>query len=114
MNFFCICIGGRIDHAHHDTNAYRANHDVYALHKAVEEAKSLTNEEDTLIVVTADHSHAFSIAGYPHINKDLYGKLGTDSTLWLKMKFISSCTAELSNFRSLQDLSMTPKHQGLT
>ena len=55
---------GRIDHAHHGTNAYRALKDLQALDEAVAAAKSAVGD-DTLILVTADHSHVLSIAGYP-------------------------------------------------
>jgi len=55
---------GRVDHAHHDTNAYRALRDMQALNAAVKLAKAEVGN-DTLIIVTADHSHAFTIAGYP-------------------------------------------------
>ena len=55
---------GRVDHAHHGTNAYRALRDMQALNDAVELAKEKTGE-DTLIIVTADHSHVFTLAGYP-------------------------------------------------
>ena len=55
---------GRIDHAHHGTNAYRALVDTQALNEAVKVAKAKSSE-DTLIMVTADHSHVFTMAGYP-------------------------------------------------
>ena len=55
---------GRVDHAHHGTNAYRALTDMQALNEAVKIAKDKAGD-DTLILVTADHSHVFTIAGYP-------------------------------------------------
>ena len=55
---------GRIDHAHHGTNAFRALTDAQALNEAVKVAIEMASEE-TLIMVTADHSHVFTMAGYP-------------------------------------------------
>ncbi len=55
---------GRIDHAHHGTNAYRALKDLQALDDAVAAAVAKA-DENTLILVTADHSHVFTMAGYP-------------------------------------------------
>jgi alkaline phosphatase len=57
--------GGRIDHAHHAGNAYRALVDTAALDAAVARALSMVDLNDTLIVSTADHSHTLTIAGYP-------------------------------------------------
>ncbi|MEN9596562.1 MAG: hypothetical protein RL236_996, partial [Pseudomonadota bacterium] len=56
---------GRIDHAHHAGNAYRALTDTVELSNAVKYALDNTNPKETLIIVTADHSHTFTIAGYP-------------------------------------------------
>lgn len=55
---------GRVDHAHHGINAYRAMTDMQALNEAVKVAKAKAGD-DTLIMVTADHSHVFTMAGYP-------------------------------------------------
>jgi len=55
---------GRVDHAHHATNAFRALTDMQALNEAVKVAKDKSGDE-TLILVTADHSHVFTMAGYP-------------------------------------------------
>lgn len=63
--YFVFIEGGRIDMAHHDNKARLALDETLELSKAVAAAKELTSEEDTLIVVTADHSHAFSFSGYP-------------------------------------------------
>ena len=57
--FYLMVEGGRIDHAHHAGNAYRALSDTVAFSDAVAVAMKLVNLEDTLIVVTADHSHVF-------------------------------------------------------
>ena len=62
--YLLIVEAGRIDHAHHATNAYRALKDAIALSDAVAAAVEATDDEDTLIVVTADHSHTLTIAGY--------------------------------------------------
>ena len=58
--FYLMVEGGRIDHAHHAGNAYRALTDTIALAEAVKVAREMTDDEDTLIIVTADHSHTLS------------------------------------------------------
>ena len=73
---------GRIDHAHHAGNAYRALSDTVELSNAVRKALEKTNSQDTLIVVTADHSHTFTIAGYPERGNPIMGLVkhpGSDS-----------------------------------
>jgi alkaline phosphatase len=71
--FFLHVEGGRIDHAHHAGNAQRALLDAIEMAKAVKKAYEMTDPNDTLIVVTADHSHTFTIAGYPHRGNDILG-----------------------------------------
>lgn len=70
----CFILGGRIDHGHHDGKAKKALYETLSLEDAVREAVALTDEEETLIVVTADHSHVFNIAGYPKRGNDILGK----------------------------------------
>ena len=55
----------RIDHAHHAGNAFRALTDAQALDEAIGAAAQMVDLRDTLIIVSADHSHTFNIAGYP-------------------------------------------------
>jgi len=67
--------GGRIDHGHHETRAKYALEEVISLNEAVERAVSLTDDDDTLIVVTADHSHVMTIGGYPSRGNPILGQL---------------------------------------
>ncbi|ABV86471.1 alkaline phosphatase [Shewanella pealeana] len=71
--FVLIIEAGRIDHAHHAGNAARALHDTIALSEAVRVAMEKTSEKDTLLMVTADHSHVFTIAGYPTRGNPILG-----------------------------------------
>lgn len=63
--FVLVVEGGRIDHAHHFGNAHRALTDTIALSDAVRAALEQVDLDDTLVVVTADHSHVLTFAGYP-------------------------------------------------
>lgn len=67
-------LGGRIDHAHHDNSAKKAMYEMAAFNDAISYAVNATNEQDTLIVVTADHSHAFTMGGYPTRGNPILGK----------------------------------------
>lgn len=71
--YFLMVEGGRIDHAHHDGNAYRALTDAIAFSDAIRAAVKKVNLNDTLIIVTADHSHTFTIAGYPARGNNVLG-----------------------------------------
>lgn len=73
--YFLMVEGGRIDHAHHAGNASAALRDTIAFSEAVQAAVERTDSEDTLIIVTADHSHVFTIAGYPRRGNPILGKL---------------------------------------
>ncbi|QIL90854.1 alkaline phosphatase [Microbulbifer sp. SH-1] len=77
--YFLLVEGGRIDHGHHAGNAYNALHDAVEFAKAVQVAMDNTDAKDTLIIVTADHSHTFTIAGYPTRGNPILGKvIGND------------------------------------
>ena len=71
--YFLMVEAGRIDHAHHQTNAYRALTDTVELASAVQTAYEATNPNETLILVTADHGHVFTIAGYPERGNPILG-----------------------------------------
>lgn len=62
--FVLLVEGGRIDTAHHETTAMLALDEAKEFQKAVEHVKNHTNEDDTLIIVTADHSTTMTVGGY--------------------------------------------------
>lgn len=67
--------GARIDHANHSGNAYRALTDTVAMSDAVRVATEMTRDDDTLIIVTADHSHTLNFVGYPARGNPILGKV---------------------------------------
>ena len=71
--YFLMVEGGRIDHAHHNGNAFRALTDTVELSNAVRTALGKVNLDETLIIVTADHSHTFFIQGYPARGNNILG-----------------------------------------
>jgi alkaline phosphatase len=70
--FFLMVEAGRIDHGHHAGSAKKALTDAVELSQAVKRATELMGD-DTLIVVTADHSHAFTMSGYPTRGNPILG-----------------------------------------
>lgn len=71
--FVLLVEGGRIDHAHHAGNAYRALRDAEAMDEAVARVLSLVNLDETLVITTADHSHTLTISGYPERGNPILG-----------------------------------------
>ncbi|KAM3923097.1 alkaline phosphatase, tissue-nonspecific isozyme-like [Leptodactylus fuscus] len=71
--FFLLVEGGRIDHGHHAGQAKLALHEAVEMDKAVGQAGKLTSVKDTLTLVTADHSHVFTIGGYPPRGNPILG-----------------------------------------
>lgn len=69
--FFLFVEGAAIDIAHHETLAKKALDETVEFSKAIQAASDLTNPLDTLIVVTSDHAHTMSMAGYPVRGNDI-------------------------------------------
>lgn len=64
---------GRIDHAHHLGAAALALRDTVELDRAVAAVMARVDLTDTLVIVTADHSHNFTMAGYPQRGNPILG-----------------------------------------
>ena len=65
--------GGRIDQAHHEGWAQRALNETIAFDLAIEKAISMVNLDETLVMVTADHSHDMVFTGYAKRGSDVTG-----------------------------------------
>ncbi|WP_432509978.1 alkaline phosphatase [Kineococcus sp. SYSU DK001] len=69
--FFLMVEGASIDKSEHPLDGPRAVYDTIELDQAVGIAKEWAKDrDDTLIVVTADHNHAMSIAGTHTLSKE--------------------------------------------
>lgn len=62
--FFLQVEAGRVDHANHAGNLARVVRDQKAFADAVAMADEMTDDANTLIIVTADHEHALAFNGY--------------------------------------------------
>ncbi|CAF1227342.1 unnamed protein product, partial [Didymodactylos carnosus] len=71
--YFLFVEGGLIDVMHHKTFARLAIEEVVDFDRTIEQATKQSNENETLIIVTADHSHTFSFGGYGYRGSDIFG-----------------------------------------
>ncbi|KAL0829063.1 hypothetical protein ABMA28_003927 [Loxostege sticticalis] len=71
--YFLMVEGGNIDMAHHRGRAKVAINESAAMEEAVKLALAMTDEEDTLLIVTSDHTHTLSINGYPDRGSNIFG-----------------------------------------
>ncbi|XP_055619748.1 alkaline phosphatase-like [Toxorhynchites rutilus septentrionalis] len=71
--FFLFVEGGRIDTAHHETRPRLALEETAEYSKAIGLARQMTSVEDTLIVVSSDHSHTMTYNGYQTRGNDILG-----------------------------------------
>lgn len=88
--FVLFVEGGLIDMAHHETWAKMALDETVEFSRAVSDAAELTSEEDTLIVVTSDHAHTMSMAGYPKRGENILGtshKLAKDNMTYTTLSY---------------------------
>lgn len=86
----CICgmtsavsfPGGRIDHGHHEGKAKQALHEAVEMDRAIGLADAMTSSQDTLTVVTADHSHVFTFGGYTPRGNSIFGMFYPPRMTW--------------------------------
>ncbi|XP_026759498.3 membrane-bound alkaline phosphatase-like isoform X2 [Galleria mellonella] len=88
--FFLFVESGRIDHGHHDNYAHLALDETIQLHAAVQRATEMLSEEDSLIVVTSDHSHVMAINGYSPRGNSIIGRsneVGDDGIPYMTVSY---------------------------
>lgn len=77
--YYLFVEGGKIDHGHHSTRPIKALYDFKAFDNSIGKAKELVNLNETLVIVSADHSHTFTIGGYGRRGDSVFG-VGTADT----------------------------------
>ena len=87
--FFLLVESGRIDHAHHGTAPHRALEETAEFARTIELVKQMTDESDTLLVVSADHSHVNTFNGYPVRGNHIGGVVGYNAQDGLPFSTIS-------------------------
>lgn len=73
QGYYLMVEGGRIDHGHHEGIAGKALMETQEFARAVAVALERIDLADTLVLVTADHSHVLTIAGYPTKGNPILG-----------------------------------------
>ena len=75
--FFLLIEAGKIDHGHHATNARYALDEFVQFDEAIGVARKIFQErnllDETLLVVTADHSHVFTMGAYSARGSNILG-----------------------------------------
>uniref|UniRef100_A0A8C2V4T1 Alkaline phosphatase n=1 Tax=Chinchilla lanigera TaxID=34839 RepID=A0A8C2V4T1_CHILA len=73
LGFYLFVEGGRIDQGHHESRAHLGLTDAVMFDSAIDKAGQLTSEQDTLTLITADHSHVFTFGGYTLRGTSIFG-----------------------------------------
>ena len=94
--------------AHHGNDAHRSLRDVLAFDEAVGVAMNETDEDDTLIVVSADHSHPLIIGGYSKLDNDILGKASI--ILVVKNENRDGCHMWIMKFSLFPEHLIAPVH----
>jgi len=76
--YFLLVEGGKIDMGSHLGNAKRTLSETVEFSKAVAAVLAKVDLKDTLVVVTADHSHGLVISGYAPRNAPILGVAGNE------------------------------------
>jgi len=76
--YFLLVEGGKIDMGSHLNNAKRTLTETIEFSKAVQAALDKVDLKDTLVIVTADHSHGLVISGYAARNAPILGLAGNE------------------------------------
>ncbi|KAB0792962.1 hypothetical protein PPYR_12582 [Photinus pyralis] len=100
--FFLFVEGGLIDFGHHANQARIALDETIEFQKAIQAAVDITNEQDTLIVVTSDHAHTMTLNGYPERGNDVlgFGGKGTDGIDYTTLSYANGPSASVKSERS--------------
>jgi len=77
--YFLIIEGARIDHGNHFKNPFLALTETVEFSNAIRAAMELVDLEETLLLVTADHSSSLAFTGYPEADMPVLASLSYPS-----------------------------------
>lgn len=75
QGYYLMVESGRIDHGHHQGQAEYALKETQAFSDAIAAAMEMVDLNETLVLVTADHSHTMTIGGYPMRGNPILGNV---------------------------------------
>ncbi|XP_031628392.1 membrane-bound alkaline phosphatase-like [Contarinia nasturtii] len=104
--FFLFVEGGRIDHGLHDNTAHIAFEETAEFSRAIKLATKMLSTDDTLFVVTADHSHTLTLGGYPDRGSNIFGIASqgdADFLPYMKLSFANGPAYEPKNTSQRED-----------
>lgn len=98
--FVLVVEGGMIDMAHHRGHAKQALDETLAMDRAVAAVLQMTDEKDTLVVITADHDQGMAFTGYAPREADILG-IASDNSKGDSIPFTSLLytTGDASNYQ---------------
>lgn len=108
--FVLFVEGGLIDKAHHETWAKIALDETLEFSKAVASAVELTSKDDTLIVVTSDHAHTMTMAGYPKRGENILGTskdVALDNMTYTTLSYANGPKMPYKNGNACQRINVT-------
>ena len=117
--FFLMVEQSNIDHAHHRNRATASLLETMALDEAVETALNLVSTDDTLVIVTSDHSHTMSMGGYQSRGSDIRGlvdkEMASDGKPYTILSYANgpsfSQHISIDNSSELSRLNLTGKNE---
>lgn len=116
--FFLQVESGRVDHASHAGNAIRTLTDYIEFVNAIQVALNKVDLEDTLIIVSADHAHTLTMAGYPRRGNPILGlvvgtngevALAADGRPYTTLGYINGPGAVIGERPDLSDVDVQHK-----
>ncbi|CAH1406608.1 unnamed protein product [Nezara viridula] len=101
--FFLMVEGGLIDQGHHIGKARIAVSETVHFSKTIKSTMELLEAagilDETLVIVTSDHSHTLTISGYPNIGSSIFGLAGISKTDKLPFTTLSYAIAAKDNMK---------------
>ncbi|KAF8374166.1 hypothetical protein PRIPAC_80595, partial [Pristionchus pacificus] len=81
QGYFLMIEGANIDKAQHKNQFHLAIEELNEFDKAIEQVSKMV-DEDTLIIVTADHAHALTIPGYLNKSHSIFERDGNVTSIF--------------------------------